>query len=247
MDERLRAYYENTAASYEAFRNWDERYHHFSASILLGLAGDLGIGSLLDVGAGTGTFLRRVKQERPRWKICGIEPVDGLRKVGHEAGLSEMELQNGNALALPFQNGEFDVVTAFALMHHLPEPKQALEEMLRVAKIGVFISDCHNRAQGTATQRRLKRLFHSLHLWRPVNWLKNGGRGHIESEEDGISFSYSLMDDYQTLRNRLPRVHYFSISNLGGTPDGKVLRARERHPDDENGHAAIFAVKNEWS
>ena len=70
MDEQLRAYYENTASSYELFRDWDERYHHFSASILLGVASDLGITSVLDVGAGTGTFLRRVKQDRPSWKIC---------------------------------------------------------------------------------------------------------------------------------------------------------------------------------
>ena len=131
-------------------------------------------------------------------------------------------------------------------MHHLREPKKALEEMLRVAKVGVFISDCHNRAQGSGAHRSLKRFFHRAHLWKPVNWLKNGRKGHIESEEDGISFSYSLMDDYQSLRDRYHRVHYFSLSNVCKLPNGKLFCVRERHPDDENGHAAIFALKNDW-
>lgn len=43
-----------------------------------------------------------------------------------------------DATALPFENGQFDLVFCWELLHHMPEPWRALKEMGRVSKRHVF-------------------------------------------------------------------------------------------------------------
>ncbi|MBQ0923702.1 methyltransferase domain-containing protein [Saccharopolyspora endophytica] len=43
---------------------------------------------------------------------------------------------SGDALALPFADGEFDVVIASEIMEHIPEDEKAMRELVRVVKPG---------------------------------------------------------------------------------------------------------------
>ena len=92
--------------------------------------------SLLEVGPGSGTFLRAVRNDVLR--LAGIDPdpeaVDALMMQGYEVTL-------GAAEALPFRDGEFDVVVFSYVPHHCRDWGMALREAVRVARHSVEILD----------------------------------------------------------------------------------------------------------
>jgi SAM-dependent methyltransferase len=72
--------------------------------------------------------------------VVGIDLTPGLLEVGarrlREAGLSNVLLQEGNAHALPFTAGSFDLVFCRNSLHHVADPEQAVSEMVRVCRPG---------------------------------------------------------------------------------------------------------------
>jgi ubiquinone/menaquinone biosynthesis C-methylase UbiE len=94
---------------------------------------------VLDVGSGTGFFILNL------WlagfvgeaHACDISPgmlaacADSARRVG-----CDISLRTGDAEALPYEDGAFDLVIGHAFLHHLPEPEVALAEIHRVLAPG---------------------------------------------------------------------------------------------------------------
>jgi SAM-dependent methyltransferase len=92
--------------------------------------------SLLEVGCGSGLFLRSVRDDVIR--LVGIDPdveaIDALHAEGFEADV-------GSAEALPFRDGAFDVVVFSFVPHHCRDWAAALKEAMRVARHSVEILD----------------------------------------------------------------------------------------------------------
>ena len=194
--ERQASYYASTARRYMTMH--DEHEHHRARAWLQGWALENDVRSVLDVGAGTGANVARMRDGMPNARAVGVEPVSELRAVGHEEGLHPDALIDGSAYTLPFRDGDFDVVTAFAVMHHLEAPDRAIGEMLRVASRAVFISDVNNFGAGAS---RMKLLLRSLRLWPLVVKVKSRGRGWEFSEGDGVFYSYSLFSSLPLLQD----------------------------------------------
>jgi SAM-dependent methyltransferase len=88
-------------------------------------------GSLLDVGCGNGwsSYLfstRGYDTTGVDLNAAFFEPQPGPKLC----------LKEGSVLDLPFPDNSFDVVTAYAMLEHVPDPALALREMLRVVKVG---------------------------------------------------------------------------------------------------------------
>jgi ubiquinone/menaquinone biosynthesis C-methylase UbiE len=88
--------------------------------------------SLLEIGCGNGKNLEYRKD------ICtkGIDFVPSFVDMCQSKGLDVIE---GNAICLPFEDNTFDCVISIAVFHHLSSEdrrKKALEEMYRVLKVG---------------------------------------------------------------------------------------------------------------
>jgi SAM-dependent methyltransferase len=181
--------------------------HDLPISLLLGYLGGQEIGSLLDVGAGTGRTLSKIRAAHPNISLSGVEPSPVLRRVGLERwGLAPDEVIDGDALALPFPDRSFDMVTAFGMLHHIKNPGRAVSELARVARKGVFISDANCYGQGGTAIRLSKRVLRGLGLWSALNYLRTGGKGYFISEGDGLYYSYSLIDDLPILNRRFEHV-----------------------------------------
>ena len=210
-----RKYYAETAAKYDAMQVSEQDEHQFALAILSGMIEYHGIKSVLDVGSGTGRALRYLKPRHPGVRFVGIEPVEALRKVGHAAGLSHEELQDGDINSLAATDGEFDLVCEFAVLHHVPKPELAVAEMLRVARKAVFISDANNFGQGGPATRLLKQAINALGLWRAFNWLRTGGKGYHVTAGDGLFYSYSVFNNYQQIRKACGIVHQFNTVDAG--------------------------------
>ena len=106
---------------------------------------------VLEVGCGSGVVLRDIaRRVGPSGIATGLDPSASLlgiaRELAKRDGLAErIRLQQGNALAVPFENGTFDVVLAATVLIHIPGGAAAVPEMVRVTRpggrIGVFDRD----------------------------------------------------------------------------------------------------------
>lgn len=91
-----------------------------------------GARSVLDVGCGAGHFLESLKG--PFENLSGLETSEYGRKAALEKGLSVFdELIDVHAGA---HAGQYDVVTAFQVLEHTPEPAGFIEGCLKALKPG---------------------------------------------------------------------------------------------------------------
>jgi SAM-dependent methyltransferase len=82
-------------------------------------------GRLLDVGCATGRYLRQMGAVG--WKLAGIE-FDP--EAAAKARTVTPDVFEGDPVDAPFAPGRFDVVTAFHVIEHLPDPLGALRRMV---------------------------------------------------------------------------------------------------------------------
>ena len=87
--------------------------------------------SLLEVGAGTGYWLRRLAYP----KKVGVEPSEAMRRLGKER-VPEAEWVAAQGEALPFADGAFDVVLLFTVLEFVGEVERVLAEARGVLKPG---------------------------------------------------------------------------------------------------------------
>jgi SAM-dependent methyltransferase len=213
-----RRYYAETAHKYDAMHLEDSDEHYFALCIMLAMTDFLGVKSILDIGSGTGRAIARIKQQRPDIRVTGIEPVKELREVGHGKGIGVHELIDGDALALPFEDGEFDLVCEFGVLHHIKTPARVVSEMLRVGRKAVFISDSNNFGQGGFISRSFKQAVDLLGLWPLVDLVKTRGRGYTISEGDGLGYSYSVFNNYSQIKAQCRSVHLLNTMPAGINP-----------------------------
>jgi ubiquinone/menaquinone biosynthesis C-methylase UbiE len=90
-------------------------------------------GRVLDVGCGTGRLLHDMPA---RYEKHGVDISDEMLAIARRRGL---DVVHAGAADLPFDDSTFDVVTTFAVLHHLIDPelvRRAIHEMCRVVKPG---------------------------------------------------------------------------------------------------------------
>lgn len=105
--------------------------------------------SVLDVGAGSGELLRVAakwaRQEQRELLGVGLELNERSAEAILEESNSFINAVRGDALKLPFADGQFDYVICSLFTHHFFE-KQVIEifrEMSRVARRRIFVIDLH--------------------------------------------------------------------------------------------------------
>ena len=125
---------------------------------------------VLDVGCGTGGFLRRLQSSRPSSRLAGVDvsPL-ACELASRKTGL---QMRQASVEHLPFGDEEFDAIVAADVLNMLDEPGRALRELrrcLRARGIVVvnfpayeWLRSYHDVAVGTKqryTRRRLRALF----------------------------------------------------------------------------------------
>jgi ubiquinone/menaquinone biosynthesis C-methylase UbiE len=229
--ELQRHYYARTARSYDLAHVQTHDEHYFALGFLVGVLEFVQAESVLEVGAGTGRALRYLRERAPRVLRLGIEPVPELRQVAYENGVPASELVDGDGSHLQFADGSFDVVCEFGVLHHVRDHARIVCEMLRVARKAIFISDSNNFGQGRPLVRWVKQALDAAGLWPLADFVKTRGKGHIVTEGDGVSYSYSVFNDYKLVRAHCRRIHVLN------TRDGGV------NPYRTAGHVALLGIK----
>lgn len=85
-----------------------------------------GIGSILDIGAGTGDFLKVVKEKG--WQVYGMEPNKNARKLASEKGI---ELKS---TLHDFDGKQFEVITLWHVLEHIPNLNETILKLSNLVK-----------------------------------------------------------------------------------------------------------------
>jgi ubiquinone/menaquinone biosynthesis C-methylase UbiE len=131
---------------------------------------------VLDVGCGTGDFLRLLAPILAPGNAVGVDLSETMISEAcsrTEASAPNLSFRVGSVQELPFANGSFDRVIATQLLLHVPDPWSGLAEMSRVLAPGGLIS-IREIDWGTlvveCTDRELSRRFTQL----TCNGFRNG-------------------------------------------------------------------------
>ena len=100
---------------------------------------------VLDMGAGGGRhafeMYRRgadvIAFDQDADELAGVLELFGaMKEAGEVPEGAEADIKEGDALQLPFADGEFDRVVAAEVLEHIPADIQAIEELVRVLRPG---------------------------------------------------------------------------------------------------------------
>lgn len=137
--DKVQVHYDEMAEVYD--RRYDESrgkfyYSHISRHIMDGFFRG---GKLLDLGCGTGLFVRRYLEEGG--EAVGIDISRGMiEKASVRCRGSDFCV--GTAEVLPFRDSSFDAVSSILSFSYLKQPKATLREVFRVLKPGGSVAVC---------------------------------------------------------------------------------------------------------
>lgn len=136
--------------SVEEARDYDAMDHATVNRVFVAdfLAAWDGRGPLLDVGTGTAQIPLELCRQHATADVVAVDLAEHMLAVGRDnvrrAGLEgRVRLQRCDAKGLPFDRGAFGAVLSNSIVHHIPEPRRVLTEMVRVTAAGglLFVRD----------------------------------------------------------------------------------------------------------
>ncbi len=139
-----------TAAEEQFFPEPAATLYDLLAGVLLGglydrvareIASACPSGDVLDVGCGPGHLAIRLAALNPELRVTGLDisPAMVERAVWHarQSGLADrVRFQVGDVQAMPFPEGQFDLVVSTFSLHHWEDPVRGLAEIHRVLRPG---------------------------------------------------------------------------------------------------------------
>jgi len=91
---------------------------------------------VLEIGLGQGSDAEQLIRRGADWSGVDLT-AESIRRVGERLrlrGLHYRKLVQGSATALPFNNGDFDIVFSHGVLHHVPDILSAQTQIRRVLK-----------------------------------------------------------------------------------------------------------------
>lgn len=187
---------------------------------LIRLAAPFSAARALDIATGTGfTALAVAPQCR---RVIGLDLTLGMvreaRRLAGERSVSNILFCLGDAEAVPFRDGAFDIVTCRYAAHHFPDPVRAFSEMARVVRPGggVILDDTCAPEDGD-----LAALMNEWELRRDPSHVTN----HPPSQIRAMLERCGLTVDAATMTYSLQEFHEWARRGGVSAEDAAALRA----------------------
>jgi ubiquinone/menaquinone biosynthesis C-methylase UbiE len=100
--------------------------------------------TILDIGCGPGTITVDLASYVPQGHITGLERVGAVltqaRALAKNKEVTNIDFAEGDANALDYADGTFDVVVCHQVLQHVQDPVSILKEMRRVTRVGGIVA-----------------------------------------------------------------------------------------------------------
>jgi ArsR family transcriptional regulator len=127
------AFFAKLAPQWDRLRSLHAPEHAVEAAILEAIAAKP-FRSVLDLGTGTGQILKLVAPSAQR--AVGVDASHAMLSVARAnmqaAGLTNVDLRQGDVYALGLPRGSFDLVVVHQVLHYLDDPQRAVIEAARM-------------------------------------------------------------------------------------------------------------------
>lgn len=166
---------------------------------------------LLDVGCGTGSLTRALKESAPQAKITAVDLAEGFVAYARDRLADPaIDFRQADACDLPFAEASFDRVLSLLVLHFIPDSPRVIGEFRRVVRPGGVAAACvWDNFGGTPHFRMLFDTAAALGLdqkrtlLRPLTapgqleaaW-RAGGFVDVEASTLQARFEYQSFDDY---------------------------------------------------
>ncbi len=165
-----------------------------------GLVGDAAAPRVFELGCNVGRNLHFIRQAIPGASVVGIDVNDraiaeGRQLFGHSA--DELRVADETSLS-KLESKSFDVAFTVSVLDHLPDPRAATADLLRIARHGVVLLELDvgatGRVQGSVEGREIVGYSYSFDY---VRILEELGAKVLENRKDslgpGVLAQYRLL------------------------------------------------------
>lgn len=142
--QALNRHYEGTYSASEL--DWRRLGAIDKATNLERLLAGRQVGTVLEVGCGTGSVLAEVARRKIGTHHVGVDVADPTAHV--DPGAERLDLRAYDGTTLPFADRSFDLVVASHVVEHVPNPRGFIGELARVAGKLIYIEvPCEQRVR----------------------------------------------------------------------------------------------------
>ncbi|MFT5439234.1 MAG: ubiquinone/menaquinone biosynthesis C-methylase UbiE [Alphaproteobacteria bacterium] len=213
----------------------------------------------LDVGCGNGAFTELLVERCSTSAVTGIDPSEGqLDYARSRLDANDVDFRQGDALALPFEDNEFDAAAMALAINFVPDPSKAVAEMVRVVEPGGLIATyMWDVLGGGFTMEPLRKALKEIDIPTPIPGaevvrIENLERLWNEAELNDvatrrvdITVTYADFEDFWIANTSIPNSVSNAIAKLAPA-DGEKLkeRLRETLSTDADGRISYGACAN---
>lgn len=147
---------------------------------------------ILDIGCGGGANIARLLQRAPKGRVQGVDyspvSVEKSKKVNAKA-ITEgrCQVQEANVAELPFEENNFDLITAFETIYFWPDIEPCFNEVKRVMKPGAQFVIVNEDDGLSGNNEKWEKLIEGMHTYKPEEirlHLANAGFKGINIRKD---------------------------------------------------------------
>lgn len=210
------------------------------------------VGTVLDLGSGTGHFLPALRARFPGARYLGLDLAEGMVRFAREQHSGAQAWVVADAEALPLPANSVDLVFSSLAVQWCQRPELLFAELARVLRAG---GRCVFTSLGPATLRELRAAWRAVDQYRHVNEFLPAGRLQDAAESlSGVKLALRVEPyrmQYAHVRELLNELKTLGAHNVNrGRPAGLtgrrallgMLSAYEEWRDDDGLLPASYEV-----